>query len=68
MIKYVITTFICIVIMSCNFFDKNTQKYRKIALEWHNRQIILPSCDILYPVLTTKKYKIFTYIDTLGCT
>ena len=41
MIKYVITTFICIVIMSCNFFDKNTQKYRKIALEWHNRQIII---------------------------
>ena len=76
MIKYVITTFICIVIMSCNFFDKNTQKYRKIALEWHNRQIILPTrlpdkgicCDTLYPVLTTKKYKIFTYIDTLGCT
>ena len=35
MIKYVITTFICIVIMSCNFFDKNTQKYRKIALEFY---------------------------------
>ena len=73
MIKYVITTFICIVIMSCNFFDKNTQKYRKIALEWHNRQIILPTrlpdkgicCDTLYPVLTTKKYKIFTYLSLI---
>ncbi len=47
-----------------------------MALEWHNRKIILPaksSCqtretDTLYSSLITKKYKIFTYIDTLGCT
>ena len=62
-------------VISCRFLDKNNREMNKIALYWHNREIIIPSelsCktmgrDTLCKGLISKKYKIFTYIDTMGC-
>lgn len=67
---------ILIMLSSCNLINKEAQEARRMTLEWHNREIVLPaklSCqtrgvDTIYSNLVTKKYKIFTYIDTLGCT
>lgn len=63
-------------IISCDIMDNDAAKYRKIALKWQRRKIILPTelpCkvigfDTIFSSATTKKYKIFTYIDTVGCT
>lgn len=74
--RHVLILFITFVIISCSFTDKDTAEARKMALHWHNREIIFPpepqskimGKDTVCPDLMSKKYKIFTYIDTAGCT
>lgn len=66
---------VILLIHSCNFLTKENIKVQKMTHAWHNKIIALPTnlpCkvtgkDSVFQPLP-KKYKIFTYIDTAGCT
>lgn len=73
--KYLIAIFIPYALTSCHFFSQEGRKAREITLSWRNREITLPTnlpCKVMgqdttYLPFHFKKYKIFTYIDTVGC-
>lgn len=73
MIKCICIISICVLVISCSLFDEESLEYRKVVLKWHNREVILPAKSYHNTTgnnissLMNKKYKIFTYIDTLGC-
>ena len=59
---------------SCGISKKNDIK--KMVQEWYGKEILLPAemtfkslgKDTLCSDLLNKPYKIFTYIDSIGCT
>ncbi len=69
-IKYLVIIFTVYTLTSCHFFGQDA----RMTLAWYNREMILPSgltCKMMGKdtvcTFQTKKWKIFTYIDTIGC-
>ena len=72
--RYIIIVLFMLLMSSCNFVSKKGREAQHMTLEWHNRNIVLPTdlpCKVLEKdtnISLLSKYKIFTYIDTIGCT
>ena len=74
--KYLLILFTVFIMAACNFTNKNAAEVKKMILYWYNREIIFPfklqskimGKDTTYSSHMSTKYKIFTYIDTTGCT
>ena len=64
---------VCFIFLSCNELQKRQNE--KIFSEWIGKEIIIPDVftfksfgkDTLCNYLWDKEYKIFTYIDSIGC-
>lgn len=65
--------FVCL-LNSCQMSRKGDIK--KIVQEWQNKEVLIPNdvtfkilgCDTVCFYLWNKPYKVFTYIDSIGCT
>lgn len=66
--------FTCFLLISCQISQK--KRVEKIIQEWQGKEIIIPT-DITFKTLIkdtlcsdiwNKPYKVFTYIDSIGCT
>lgn len=74
--KYIFTLLFMSLLISCHLISKKGREAQQMTLEWNNRSIVLPTdlpCKVLdrdtsISLLNNSKYKIFTYIDTTGCT
>jgi hypothetical protein len=72
--KHILLYCILPFLFSCQI--SQTNKFNRIVQEWRGKEIILPidiECthlgrDTLYPELWNNSHKIFTYIDSIGCT
>ena len=74
MLRKTIILLMCFGIISCN---PKKREIKKIIQEWQGKEIIIPNEEIIYKIsgrkiedadLWSKSYKIFTYIDSVGCT
>lgn len=76
MMKYILIVFTVLTVTACNFTNPNAAEVKKMVLSWQGRKIIFPTepqskimgRDTIYTDFISKKYKVFTYIDTTGCT
>ena len=72
-IKLFFTFVTCFFLISCQMSQK--KRIEKIIQEWQGKEIIIPATikfktlgqDTLCSDLWNKPYKIFTYVDSIGC-